>query len=491
MRELLFATALVLGLASCSGRGAQKQAQAEVRAAIAEMRRTSALLASARADAAKAKEELGFAANQQRKEADETGKRWWADTVRQRQRSVRQAELAAVAALDQHMRSGRRYVEAERGYKGAHGRNYDAKSAGEWAEQLAEFEKRGGEESQETKSGEGSRFWFWAGVAVGVGLLVWMLMYHVFPRLSAAAGRALDARDAGPAIQVRNEKAEKVELPLLGGKYRLHQVIGRGGCGKVWEAYENANLRRVAIKQMAAIAGVESSKVRELYLKEAETLAGLRHPNIVSLVEVLILGEEAYLVFEFVSGKTLQELIAVKKKLPWAQVRSVFIAVAQALEHAHAKGLIHRDLKPANIMIGENNAVKVMDFGIARAIGDSVAKPQGGAADAVNSVLARTRTVVGTPGYMSPDAYEGLVWPGVDIFACGVCIYEALAGQVPFGYGPWDPAMALRYVGPSAYAPSLPRGVDALVARMLAPDRGKRIQTAQEMESLLQLCGVV
>jgi hypothetical protein len=474
-----FALASALGLASCGREAARKRAESEVRAAIKEMTRTSVALASARAGAAKAKEELAYAVGQQRRETEELGRRWWEDAVRQRQRSLRQAELAAAASLDQHRRSGRRYVEAERGYKRTHGRNYDSKSAKEWSEQLAEPE-----EPSETK-GRGPRFW--VGVAVGVCLLVWMLTFHFLPRLSTAVGRALEA-SAGPVIQVRSEK---VEEPLLGGKYRLHKVIGRGGCGRVWEAYENTTLRRVAIKQMASITGVESSRVRDLYLKEAETLAGLRHPNIVSLVELLLLGEEAYLVFEFVSGKTLQELVAVNKRLPWAQVRSVFILVAQALAYAHARGLIHRDLKPANIMIGDDNAVKLMDFGIARETGSHVADPKAAAAAPADPILARTRTVVGTPGYMSPDAYEGLVWPGVDIFACGVCVYETLTGQAPFGYGPWNPSMTLRYVGPSAYVPDLPRGVDPLVARLLAPDRSKRVQTAGEMESLLQLCGVV
>ncbi|MDE2292221.1 MAG: serine/threonine protein kinase, partial [Elusimicrobia bacterium] len=259
---------------------------------------------------------------------------------------------------------------------------------------------------------------------------------------------------------------------------------GRGGMGRVWEAVDATLQRPVAIKEMSPDLAADPA-LRELYLKEARTLATLRHPNIVEIFEILDTPPSLYLALEWVNGKTLQHVLAERRRLAYETARGVLEPVCDALAAAHAMGIVHRDLKPSNIMIGADGRVKLMDFGIARSLGDSgsaAAPVTGGPVSPLTA--ARTRTLAGTPAYRPPEAVQGLITPAFDVFSLGVCLYEALTGELPFGTEGLSPARP-TFTPVSALITGLPPGVDALLARLLEPDVAKRIPDAAAAKAAL------
>lgn len=276
----------------------------------------------------------------------------------------------------------------------------------------------------------------------------------------------------------------QVEEGLLAGKYRLRRVAGRGGMGQVWEAVDSTLERLVAVKEMSPELAKDPA-LRVLYLQEARTIATLRHPNIVEIYEILDLPPQLYLVFEWVSGKTVAQVLIEKKRLPLDAVKAVLAPVCEALAFAHERGIVHRDLKPANVMVSADGHVKLMDFGIARALGEvaATAAPAAPAAKAPGGAMARTRTVAGTPGYRPPDAELGLVTPGFDVYCLGVCLYEMLAGELPYGVEGWLPGKS--FVPLSQKVPGLPAALDELLTRALEPDQSKRLADAREMKAAL------
>ncbi|MEK7745851.1 MAG: serine/threonine-protein kinase, partial [Elusimicrobiota bacterium] len=188
-------------------------------------------------------------------------------------------------------------------------------------------------------------------------------------------------------------------------------------------------------------------------------------------------GPDAYLVFEFVDGKTLHALVTERKRVPFAECVRLLKGVCSALDYAHKKGIVHRDLKPSNIMIDREGLVKVMDFGVARQAKDSLNR------------MSMTNTVVGTPPYMAPEQEQGAVGRESDVFALGVCLYEMATGALPFAGG--GAAMLLAkmnktYASPSECVPSLPKGFDEALAAALEPDPARRVHAAGEFLASLQ-----
>ncbi len=269
----------------------------------------------------------------------------------------------------------------------------------------------------------------------------------------------------------------------LAGKYEMGPLIGRGGMGNVYEAFDHSLGRPVAIKKMSDRLAVLEGQARELLLREARTVAALRHPAVVAIHEILEDGPDLYLVFEHVKGRTAHELLARKGHLPLPLAAEILLPVCQALEYAHSRGLVHRDLKPANIMITDDGLVKLMDFGIARSLGERVpaAKPAETAADLPGS--AKTATVVGTPQYMAPEVEAGVVSKQGDVYALGVCLYELTTGRLPaplaqLRRGGWPTASAAR--------PGLPPALDALIEDSLRADPAQRLGSAREFAQRLQ-----
>jgi serine/threonine-protein kinase len=249
------------------------------------------------------------------------------------------------------------------------------------------------------------------------------------------------------------------EDALLAGKYELLRVIGKGAMADVWEAEDRSLARRVAVKK------ITSQKARPI--EEARTLASLRHPNILSIYEVLDIPEGLYLVFEFVPGKTLQQLLVEEHRLELERAKSVLLPVCAALAAAHDRCIVHRDLKPANIMISDGGNIKVMDFGIAQRIGTS-------------------HSGEGTPAYMAPEAEEGQVSPACDVYSLGVCLYEALSGERPFGPVPLPQKLVRAYPRLSTRVPRLPKVADTLIDAALDPDPRTRMKDVRAFGRVLK-----
>jgi tetratricopeptide (TPR) repeat protein len=275
----------------------------------------------------------------------------------------------------------------------------------------------------------------------------------------------------GVAVWRRRKQALTTEAPvdedLLVGKYRLDRVVGRGGMGQVWEGLDVSLQRKVAVKQWIIDPKLQEA-ARRLYLNEAQTLARVNHPNIVDIFSVLDQPDGIYLVFELLEGKTVEQMIVERKQLPFAESAAILQPVAEALHFAHCQQIVHRDMKPSNIMVTPQGLPKVMDFGIARAQGSSLVAETG--LPSSEALTAHTRNVAGTPEYMAPEAVQGQVSAGLDVYALGVTLYEMLTGDLPSG----------PYVSVRLRAPDVPAECDTLICEALQRDPAKRLRSAEE-----------
>ena len=266
--------------------------------------------------------------------------------------------------------------------------------------------------------------------------------------------------------------------------YPITRVLGQGGMGVVYEAYDRVLDRKVAVKKMLEESRGSISD-RESFIREAKTVAKLHHPAIVDIYSIVEQGDDIYLVFEFVDGKTLAELLKKQGRFSLAETKKILKPVCDALEFAHGHNVIHRDLKPANVMITELGFVKVMDFGLASQAKNLVVKP---GPQEVRTQLATS--IAGTPFYMSPEAERGMICKESDIYSLGVMAFEMLTGRVPFP----DPRDAQaktggNYTKPSAIVTELTAGLDSFISDMLRPDPGQRPHSAEEVWRRLAAVG--
>jgi serine/threonine-protein kinase len=256
---------------------------------------------------------------------------------------------------------------------------------------------------------------------------------------------------------------------LLGGRYRLGDMIGTGGMADVFEAKDERLSRKVAVKILRSDLAKDPSFVTR-FRKEALAAAGLNHPGIVAVYDS---GEDPapYIVMELVSGKTLREIIRTGERLPLDRALEIGEGILAALDYSHELGIVHRDIKPANVMITDKGDVKVMDFGIARALDDLAA------------TLTNTWNVVGTAQYLSPEQAVGEVADArSDIYSAGCLLYEVMTGQPPFS-GDTPVSIAYQHVSgefpsPSSVLPGLPEGVDVMLSVALAKRPIDRYQSA-------------
>ncbi len=269
----------------------------------------------------------------------------------------------------------------------------------------------------------------------------------------------------------------------LGDRYDVGQVIGRGGMAEVYEGTDRRLNRRVAIKVLRPDLA-RDPMFQERFRREAQSAAGLNHPNIVAIYDTGedLIGEGAnqvsvpYIVMEFVDGVTLRHMLNSGPRILPERALEVIAGVLAALDYAHRHGIVHRDIKPANIMINTNGDAKVMDFGIARAM-----------SDAATSVTA-TSAVMGTAQYLSPEQARGeLVDARSDIYSSGCVLYELLTGVTPFN-GDSPVAIAYQHVNeppkpPSSLDHSIPSSLDSITLGALAKSPSNRYQTAAEMRS--------
>jgi tetratricopeptide (TPR) repeat protein len=296
------------------------------------------------------------------------------------------------------------------------------------------------------------------------GLLIALGFIHLY---GSAQEQAAVARPGKPG--------KAPPLPALGDGYVLGRELGTGGMGLVYEAFDKALERPVAVKVLRPELGVDTV-ARERFLQEARMVAALRHPAIVDIHAVVEDKAGLCLIFERIEGRTLEQILTERGRLSLSEARALLKPVCQGLDFAHRHGVVHRDLKPGNIMVTSAGQVKLMDFGISR--------PERVVRDPLTP--AEHATAHGTPYYMAPEQERGEVRRESDVFSLGACLYEMVTGQrpypAPFSLG----AKASReYIRASIVNPALPHELDELLDWALHPDPSQRVRSAGDFWRLL------
>jgi serine/threonine-protein kinase len=257
------------------------------------------------------------------------------------------------------------------------------------------------------------------------------------------------------------------------GHYEVLEAIGRGGMGEVWKALDTKLHREVAIKTLPEALAQDPDRLARLG-REATLLAALNHPNIAAIHGLEESNNTRFLVLELVEGGTLADRLA-RGPVPVEDALKLALQIAESLEAAHEKGIVHRDLKPANVKITPEGRVKVLDFGLAKALG-----PSSDAALTRTAIPTEVGLVMGTPAYMSPEQARGEeVGRQTDIWSFGVVLYELLTGASPFGRKTTAETLA-QVIGSqpdqSLVPPDTPPNVRHLIRRCLEKDQRRRLQ---------------
>lgn len=274
---------------------------------------------------------------------------------------------------------------------------------------------------------------------------------------------------------------------ILAGRYEVGELIGRGGMAEVHIGHDNRLGRTVAIKILRSdLARDPSFQAR--FRREAQSAAALNHPAIVAVYDT---GEDMmqehggamahvpFIVMEYVEGHTVREILRDGNAVPIEEAVEITAGVLSALEYSHHAGIVHRDIKPANVMLTPTGAIKVMDFGIARALADSAA------------TMTQTHSVIGTAQYLSPEQARGeSVDARSDLYSTGCLLFELLTGRPPF-MGDSPVSVAYQHVrempvSPSSIAPDVPESLDRITLKALAKERTSRYGSAAEFRADLE-----
>lgn len=271
------------------------------------------------------------------------------------------------------------------------------------------------------------------------------------------------------------------------GKYKVLDVLGKGGMGIVYKALDPDIERQVAIKTIrfeTIINSAEKDEMMARFVREAKAAGRLSHPNIITIYDVCREKDMTYIVMQYIEGQSLQGLIDSGKKFTPQEIIELLRPICECLDYAHANGIVHRDIKPANILIDKSGKPYLADFGVARI---------------ETSTLTQSGTTVGTLSYMSPEQVKGqTVDSRSDIFALGVILYELLAGKKPFA-GDNLSTIIYKIVHEeperiTAINRDLPQGYEAIVEKILAKNPEDRYQDCRtiiaDLESALQASGV-
>ncbi|MFD3803526.1 protein kinase [Streptomyces sp. NPDC058611] len=272
---------------------------------------------------------------------------------------------------------------------------------------------------------------------------------------------------------------------LIGDRYQLATILGQGGMGQVWTAYDQRLDRRVAVKLLrpdkVAGPGTVAEELRRRFVRECRVTAQVDHPGLVTVHDAGSDGDELYLVMGYVEGADLADHLAEHDPYPWPWAVAIVAQLCAVLSAVHAVPIVHRDLKPRNVMVRPDGTVLVLDLGVASVM------------DTDTTRLTSTGSPIGSPAYMAPEqAMGGAVGPYTDLYALGVLLYELLSGNVPFAgstalgvlhrhlYEPPLPVRQLR--------PEVPAELEAVLLRLLAKDPQDRPSSAQEVyEALVPL----
>lgn len=272
------------------------------------------------------------------------------------------------------------------------------------------------------------------------------------------------------------------------GPYRLESELGRGGMGVVYAALDTRLDRRVAIKVVTAHSDRDGAVLKRLE-REARLLASFSHPNIATIYSLEEIGGISFFVLELIPGTALSEILA-EGPLSLDRVLSLTVQVARALERAHEKQIVHLDLKPSNIMVTPRDEVKILDFGIARALaGDPEDSAAAGDVEAAGSDQEPDLVTHGTPGYMSPEQLNGLaVDERADVWAFGCVLYECLTGSRAFVRETVNDSIGATLQEPidlAAIPDSVPESLVDVMRRCLVRDR------AQRLSDMVQICAML
>lgn len=259
--------------------------------------------------------------------------------------------------------------------------------------------------------------------------------------------------------------SERREGRVLGGRYRLVSRVDEGGAGEVWRGRDERLDRDVAVKLLGHGA---DAAFRERFTEEARRAATISHPNVVTVFDQGQDGPDAYMVMEYIRGRTLREVAAERGPLTLQEATRIVAQVAEALDAAHGAGVLHCDVKPSNVILDDRGTAKLADFGVARAARGKA-----------------ERELLGTPRYIAPERIEGKApTPASDVYGLGLVAFELIAGRPPLEGLDTDDLLRERLEGPP---PSLRRArigvsadVDLVVAKALARDPARRYQRASE-----------
>jgi serine/threonine-protein kinase len=248
------------------------------------------------------------------------------------------------------------------------------------------------------------------------------------------------------------------------GKYKIVAPLGSGGFGTVYLAQDTWIDKKVAIK-VPHRQGLDFGEL----LREPRLLASVSHPNIVSITTAEKQDNVFFIVMEYVPGETLENMIASQGPLELNRALDFACQICNAVDHAHRQGVIHRDLRPANVLVGENDILKVADFGTSRFL----------------EIAAHGTTVIGSPPYMAPEQFQGKAVFASDLYSLGVTMYQMLTGDLP--YDAPAPADLDRLLSgelvtpPRLRNPSIPKAISDVVMRAMAPDLTSRYQRASDL----------
>ncbi|MYQ43341.1 Serine/threonine protein kinase [Streptomyces sp. LamerLS-316] len=272
---------------------------------------------------------------------------------------------------------------------------------------------------------------------------------------------------------------------VIAGRYQLATILGQGGMGQVWTAYDQRLDRRVAVKLLhpERVTGPSGSgaadELRRRFVRECRVTAQVDHPGLVTVHDAGSDGEDLFLVMQYVEGADLADHLAEHDPYPWPWAVSIAAQLCAVLSAVHAVPIVHRDLKPRNAMVKPDGTLTVLDLGIASVM------------DTDTTRLTHTGSVIGSPAYMAPEqAMGGAVGPYTDLYALGVLLHELLCGDVPFSGSTalgvlhrhlYEPPLPVRHL-----RPEVPEALEALVLRLLAKDPQDRPDSAQEVYEALR-----
>lgn len=293
-----------------------------------------------------------------------------------------------------------------------------------------------------------------------------------------------EPREEARASENPGRTADSIDLPVGArlGRYVLGEPLGAGGMGVVYSAFDQELRRPVALKILRADRVSSTDRGRERLLREAQTLAQLAHPNVITVHDAGIHEDRVFVVMELVHGRTVRKWLRASRR-PLSQIIEVFLAAGEGLAAAHERGLVHRDIKPDNLLIGEDGRVRVLDFGLAVAAADladsrSTMSDDRGPPSPVEGDLTECGMVVGTPPYMAPEQFEGKRADALtDQYGFCVALWQAIAGELPFPRAPEREAREAKAQGRLLKMPpgrTPPKHIMRALVRGLSPRPGDR-----------------